>query len=244
MSEEKVNVSLLGRTARKMVAVANRVPRLSRMSGREIEETRERFYEKEKPWRCPEHLENTVIGMGEFTMELLRTASAKEEMSTQEKVESSAEEDDPEGAATDDPAAEQEKKTEAAILKKLLERISGREEYREDPRAEGRGIILQLHGGGYYGKFHNLYRHTAAMYHEVSGGLDVLSVDYRVAPEHPHPAALEDALKAYEWILAQAYDTDYVFVAGDSAGGGLALALCLYLRDHGMPLPAGIVTMI
>ena len=105
------------------------------------------------------------------------------------------------------------------------------------------GMILQLHGGGYYGKLHNTYRDMAAMYHEVSGGYSVLSVDYRVAPKHPFPAALEDALRAYEWMLEQGYSKERLFVAGDSAGGGLALALLLYLRDHGLPLPRGIVTM-
>lgn len=105
------------------------------------------------------------------------------------------------------------------------------------------GVILQLHGGGYYGRLHNTYRDMAALYNEISKGLDVLSVDYRVAPEYPFPAALEDAVAAYRWILAKGYDTGKVFVAGDSAGGGLALALCLYLRDRGMPMPKGIITM-
>lgn len=105
------------------------------------------------------------------------------------------------------------------------------------------GIILQLHGGGYYGKLRNVYRDMAGMYNEVSNGLDVLSVDYRVAPEFPFPAALEDAIAAYQWILNHNYSLDKVFVAGDSAGGGLALALCLYLRDHHLPMPAGVITM-
>lgn len=103
------------------------------------------------------------------------------------------------------------------------------------------GVILQLHGGGYYGRLNNTYRDMAGLYNELSGGFDVLSVDYRVAPEHPFPAALEDALEAYEWIMKRDYRV--VIVAGDSAGGGLALALCLYLRDHGRSLPAGIITM-
>ncbi len=106
-----------------------------------------------------------------------------------------------------------------------------------------KGIILQLHGGGYYGRLHNLHRDMAALYNEVSKGLDVLSVDYRVAPEYPYPAALEDAVRAYKWILEMGYGVDSVFVAGDSAGGGLSLALGLYLKDHGLPLPAGIITM-
>ncbi len=106
-----------------------------------------------------------------------------------------------------------------------------------------KGIILHVHGGGYYGKLHNAYRDMAALYNEVSGGLDILSVDYRVAPEHPYPAALEDAVKSYEWILEQGYPAEKIFIAGDSAGGGLTLALGLYLRDHGIHMPAGIITM-
>lgn len=105
------------------------------------------------------------------------------------------------------------------------------------------GIILQLHGGGYYRKMHNKYRAMAGLYREISKGFDVLSVDYRVAPKNPFPAALEDALAAYEWILTMDYNPDKIFVAGDSAGGGLALALCLYLRDYDIRLPKGIITM-
>ncbi|MBQ9867877.1 MAG: alpha/beta hydrolase [Lachnospiraceae bacterium] len=106
-----------------------------------------------------------------------------------------------------------------------------------------RYVILQLHGGGYYGRIHNTYRDSAAMYIDMSGGADVLSPDYRVAPDHPFPAALEDAVESYRWLLEHDYSPEHIVVAGDSAGGGLSLALGLYLRDHGMPMPAGIITM-
>lgn len=105
------------------------------------------------------------------------------------------------------------------------------------------GMILQIHGGGYYGRLRNVYRDAAGIYNEISNGFDVLSIDYRVAPENPFPAALEDAMDAYQWIVDHHYNPKKIFVVGDSAGGGLALALCLYLRDHKMQLPAGIVTM-
>ena len=124
-----------------------------------------------------------------------------------------------------------------------MEESSFSMELLESKEGEAPGMILQLHGGGYYGKLHNIYRDMAAMYHEVSDGYSVLSVDYRVAPEHPFPAALEDALCAYQWILEQGYTAKRLIVVGDSAGGGLALALLLYLRDHGMELPGGVVTM-
>ena len=105
------------------------------------------------------------------------------------------------------------------------------------------GIILHIHGGGYYNKIHNGYRDMAALYHNLSGGLDVASLDYRVAPDNPYPAALIDAVRAYRWIIENGYDPNEIVVCGDSAGGGLTLSLCLYLRDNEMPLPKKIITM-
>ncbi len=105
-------------------------------------------------------------------------------------------------------------------------------------------VVLQLHGGGYIGPMRNIYRDFAVCYSQKSMGGDVLTIDYRVAPEHPYPAALEDAIEAYRWLLEEKkYAPDKIVVAGDSAGGGLALSLALYLRDHRIPMPAGIVTM-
>ncbi len=106
-----------------------------------------------------------------------------------------------------------------------------------------KGIILQLHGGGYYLDMNNSYRDMAVQYKDVSDGMDVLTIDYRVAPACPYPAALEDALEAYQWILEQGYEGADIVVVGDSAGGGLGLALCLYLRDNSMPIPKCIITM-
>ncbi|MBQ9277627.1 MAG: alpha/beta hydrolase [Lachnospiraceae bacterium] len=104
-------------------------------------------------------------------------------------------------------------------------------------------VILQLHGGGYIGAFKNIYRTMAGLYGEVSCGADVLSIDYRVGPEFKHPAALEDALCAYEWLLDNGYTEDKIVVVGDSAGGGLAMALCHLLKDKGRKLPCAIVAM-
>ena len=103
-------------------------------------------------------------------------------------------------------------------------------------------VVLQLHGGGYQGHMRNAYRDFAVKYSQMTGGC-VLSVDYRVAPEDPYPAALQDALTGYTWLLDRGMDPSQIYVTGDSAGGGLALALVMYLRDHGMPLPAGLVLM-
>ena len=117
-------------------------------------------------------------------------------------------------------------------------------EYLKPKQAVTGRVILQLHGGGYIGPMKNIYRRFAVKYSELGLGADVLTPDYRVAPEHPFPAALEDAVYAYKWLLNEKkYDPSRIVVAGDSAGGGLALALCLYAKDHALPLPAGIITM-
>ena len=112
---------------------------------------------------------------------------------------------------------------------------------KEDPCEDK--IILQLHGGGYVGGMRNAYRMFAGLYNEVSHGMSVLTVDYRVAPEHPFPAALEDAYSAYCWLLEQGWFSEQIIVVGDSAGGGLAMALCHYLKDKGKQLPCGLVAM-
>ena len=106
-----------------------------------------------------------------------------------------------------------------------------------------RFVVLQLHGGGYIGKMRNVYRNFAKEYCEMRGGIKTLSIDYRVAPKNPFPAALDDAVAAYKWLLATGYEGRDIITAGDSAGGGLSLALSQYLRDNDMPLPAGLVLM-
>ncbi len=112
---------------------------------------------------------------------------------------------------------------------------------KENPNTDK--IILQLHGGGYIGAVRNAYYVFAGLYNEVSHGCSVLTPDYRVAPEHPYPAALEDAIAAYKWLLEEGYFGADIILAGDSAGGGLAMALCMYLKEHHMPMPCGIVAM-
>lgn len=104
-------------------------------------------------------------------------------------------------------------------------------------------VILQLHGGGYVAKIKNSYYTMATYYCDAGDGISVLSPDYRVAPEDPYPAALEDAVASYQWLLDRGFKGEQIIVVGDSAGGGLAMALTMYLRDHDMPLPCGIVAM-
>lgn len=103
--------------------------------------------------------------------------------------------------------------------------------------------ILQLHGGGYVGRLRNAHRSQGILYSSAGKGCAVLSIDYRVAPEHPFPAALEDAVAAFQWLLKKGYEAKQIVIGGDSAGGGLAMALCMHLRDCGESLPGGIVAM-
>ena len=104
-------------------------------------------------------------------------------------------------------------------------------------------IILQLHGGGYIIGFMDIYRHTALMYSKAGGGAKVFSLDYRTAPEHTFPAALDDAMTAWQWLLDAGYKPENIIVAGDSAGGNLALALTAKLRDQKSPLPKALILM-
>lgn len=105
-------------------------------------------------------------------------------------------------------------------------------------------VILQLHGGGYIGPMKNTYRRFALKYSQISGGSEVVTPDYRVAPKYPFPAAFEDAIASYNWILNEKnFKPKDIIVVGDSAGGGLALALGLYLKDNNLPLPAAFITM-
>lgn len=104
-------------------------------------------------------------------------------------------------------------------------------------------VILQLHGGGYIGGMRHAYRSFAGLYNEVGKRCSVLTVDYRVAPEYVFPAAVIDALDAFEWLLRNGYREEQIIVAGDSAGGGLALAMCLSLKENGRRLPGGIIAM-
>jgi len=103
---------------------------------------------------------------------------------------------------------------------------------------QGAPVVLYLHGGAYVFGSAAGHRELTARLARASGAR-VLSLDYRLAPRHPFPAALEDAQAAWTWLRAQGVAPRRLVVAGDSAGGGLALALLLRLRDQGDPLPAG-----
>jgi monoterpene epsilon-lactone hydrolase len=98
-------------------------------------------------------------------------------------------------------------------------------------------VVLYLHGGGYCIGSINTHRDMVARISRASGAR-ALAIDYRLAPEHPFPAAVDDATAAYRWLLAQGTDPKRIVIAGDSAGGGLTVATLLALRDDGQPLPA------
>jgi len=101
-------------------------------------------------------------------------------------------------------------------------------------------VILYFHGGGYVIGSINTHRAMIARIARASNAR-ALAIDYRLAPEHPFPAAVDDATRAYKWLLAQGYKPPKIVIAGDSAGGGLTLAALIALRDSGQPLPAGAV---
>ncbi|RTQ48229.1 steryl acetyl hydrolase [Hymenobacter gummosus] len=110
-------------------------------------------------------------------------------------------------------------------------------EWIEPEGADQQRVLLYLHGGGYVMGSLNTHRGFIGALAQRCG-LRALSVDYRKAPEHPFPAALDDALAAWRWLLTQGYAPHDIMLAGDSAGGGLVLALLLHLRDARQPLPA------
>lgn len=104
------------------------------------------------------------------------------------------------------------------------------------------GVILYLHGGGYVGG--NLdYANGFGSMLAAKCGISVFTVEYRLAPEHPYPAALDDAMDAYGYLLSSGYEPSKIALCGESAGGGLCYALCQKLRDKGRTMPAGIIAI-
>jgi monoterpene epsilon-lactone hydrolase len=95
--------------------------------------------------------------------------------------------------------------------------------------------MLYLHGGGYVGCSPQTHRQVTGAF--ASSGFDVFAPAYRLAPEHPFPAALDDAFATYRALLAYGVAPDHIVIAGDSAGGGLALALMLRCRERDVPRP-------
>ena len=101
-------------------------------------------------------------------------------------------------------------------------------------------VILYLHGGGYVMGSIDTHRELVARLSKAAQARG-LALDYRLAPENLFPAAVEDAIAAYRWLLAQGYKPERIVIAGDSAGGGLAVSTLLAVRDLGAPAPAAAV---
>lgn len=111
------------------------------------------------------------------------------------------------------------------------------------PRDERRqGVILYIHGGGYTcGDLEYAKGFASTLAAET--GTKVFCAAYRLAPEHPFPAALDDCLEAYRYLLSQSYPGSLITLCGESAGGGLCYSLCLRLKSLELPLPCGLITI-
>ncbi len=101
-----------------------------------------------------------------------------------------------------------------------------------------RPVVLFLHGGGFNSGSPRTHRELAHRLGIVCGG-SIFLPEYRLAPEYPCPAAVDDSVTAYRWLLEQGYRADQIAVTGDSAGGALVVALLVTIRDLDLPLPAG-----
>jgi monoterpene epsilon-lactone hydrolase len=103
-------------------------------------------------------------------------------------------------------------------------------------------VLLYFHGGGYVMGSVPTHRTHVAKFVKGSS-VSALLFGYRLAPEHPFPAAIDDSVTAYRWLLAQGIAPSHIVFIGDSAGGGLALAALLALKDKSIPLPAAVVAL-
>lgn len=109
-------------------------------------------------------------------------------------------------------------------------------EWTSTPDADAANAILYLHGGGYVLGSLDSHRHLVAEVGRASGAR-TLAVDYRLAPEHPFPAPVEDTVAAYRYLLGSGIKANRIAIAGDSAGGGLVVGAMLAIREAGLPLP-------
>lgn len=122
-------------------------------------------------------------------------------------------------------------------LREAVDAGGVRAEWFVAPGAAADRVVMYLHGGGYV--FGSAKSHAAlAAQLSDSAQARVLFVEYRLAPEHPFPAAVEDSTAAYRWLLAQGYAPGRIAIAGDSAGGGLTFGTLLSIKQLGLPMPA------
>ncbi|MHA2283436.1 MAG: alpha/beta hydrolase [Promethearchaeota archaeon] len=110
------------------------------------------------------------------------------------------------------------------------------------PGAHEEKVFYNLFGGGYI--MGNLKSRRIIPYHlSRATHFRCLNIEYRLAPENPFPAALEDAIEAYKWLISEGFDPKKIVIGGESAGGGLAIATLLKLKESNLTLPAGAVLM-
>ena len=110
------------------------------------------------------------------------------------------------------------------------------------PPGASERVLLYLHGGGFV--MCSPWTHgPAAVAIARAAGVRALLPAYRLAPEHPFPAALDDCMSVYRWLLAEGVEAEKIVIGGDSAGGNLTLATLLSLRDAGLPMPAGAICL-
>ena len=125
---------------------------------------------------------------------------------------------------------------DADIKREVVSAGGVKAEWVSAPEADAGRAVLYLHGGGYVIGSINTHRSLAARLSRASKAR-VLVIDYRLAPEHPHPTAVDDSVAAYRWMLTQGMMPARIAVAGDSAGGGLTVATLVAIRDAKLPLP-------
>lgn len=111
------------------------------------------------------------------------------------------------------------------------------------PNPTTKRVVLQLHGGAYMSGLTDLYRTFAVRQAAYTNAREIYCVDYRHAPVHRYPAALDDAATVYQGLLARGTRPSDIIIFGDSAGGNLAVELALHLRDKGLPQPAALVLL-
>lgn len=151
---------------------------------------------------------------------------------------------------SDDPLIQRAEFEKSASIFKLPEDVVSEAvsaggvsaEWITTPEVKNDRVHLHLHGGAYYTGSINTHRDLVSRLGRAAV-IRSLVIDFRLAPEHPYPAALEDSTRAYRWLLGEGYDPAKIFISGDSSGGGLALATLVNLRHADDPLPAGAVCL-
>lgn len=129
---------------------------------------------------------------------------------------------------------------EISIREQIIEGMKS--EWHTPDGADAEKLILYVHGGGYVSGSCSDHRGFVSKFAKFTG-ITNLIYEYRLAPEHPFPAALNDSVNIYEWALANAYKPENIIIAGESAGGGLTLAILLALKERGIELPAAAVAI-